>query len=66
MKQLMEYLPFLIPIFLIELILMVTALVHVLRNKRFRFGNRILWIIIVVFVQILGPIFYFTVGRGEE
>ncbi len=66
MKQLIEYLPFLIPIFLIELILMVTALVHVLRNKRFRFGNRILWIIIVVFIQILGPIFYFTVGRGEE
>jgi hypothetical protein len=66
MKQLMEYSPFLIPIFLVELILMVTALVHVLRNKRFRFGNRILWIIIVVFIQILGPIFYFTVGRGEE
>lgn len=62
----MEYLPFLIPVIIIELILMLTALVHVLRHKNYRFGNRILWVIIVVAFQILGPIFYFTVGKGED
>ncbi len=65
-ETLMEYLPFLIPILLIELALMITALVHVLRHKKYRFGNRVLWIIIVVFLQIIGPIAYFTIGRGEE
>ena len=64
--QLMEFLPFLIPIIIIELILMITALVHVLRHKNYRFGNRIIWLIIVICFQIIGPILYFTIGRGEE
>lgn len=61
-----EYLPFLLPIILIELVLMITALIHVLKHKTYRFGNRILWVVIVVFFQIVGPILYFTIGRGEE
>lgn len=64
--EIMEYLPFLIPIIIIELTLMLTALIHVLKHKNYRFGNRIIWIIIVVCLQIIGPILYFTVGRGEE
>ncbi len=66
MENLMEYLPILLPIFLIEMILVIIALIHVLRHKSFRFGNKVLWILIVVFFQIIGPILYFTLGRGEE
>jgi len=65
-KSITEYLPFLIPIALVELVLMITALVHVLRHTKYRFGNRLLWVIIVVCIQIIGPILYFTVGRGDE
>lgn len=65
-KEFMEYLPFLIPILIIELVLMVVALVHVLKHKNYRFGNRILWIFIVILLQIIGPVLYFTVGKGEE
>ncbi|MDF2485973.1 MAG: hypothetical protein K0R46_2141 [Herbinix sp.] len=65
-SELMEYLPFLIPIILIELTLMITALVHVLRHKNYRIGNRIVWVVLVVVLQIIGPILYFTIGRGEE
>jgi hypothetical protein len=65
-SEIMEFLPFLIPIIIIELTLMLTALIHVLKHKNYRFGNRIIWIIIVVCLQIIGPILYFTVGRGEE
>lgn len=64
--ELMEFLPFLIPIILIELALMLTALIHVLRHRNYRFGNRAIWIIVVVCLQIIGPILYFTIGRGEE
>lgn len=66
LDQLQEYLPFLIPIILVEMTLMITALVHVLRHKNYRFGNRILWVVLVVCLQIVGPIVYFTIGRGEE
>lgn len=64
--EILELLPFLIPIIIIELILMLTALVHVIRHKNYRFGNQVIWVIIVVCLQIIGPILYFTIGRGEE
>jgi hypothetical protein len=65
-EGILQYLPFLIPILLVELTLMLTSLIHVLKHKNYRFGNRILWVVIVVFIGIVGPVFYFTVGRGEE
>ncbi|MEQ8197941.1 MAG: PLDc N-terminal domain-containing protein [Clostridiaceae bacterium] len=45
---------------------MITALIHVLRHPAVRIGNKTLWIIIIVFVNIIGPILYFLVGRCEE
>jgi hypothetical protein len=66
MQQIIEYLPFLIPIIIIELALALTALVHVLRHPNYRFGNKVIWIIIVLCIQIVGPIIYFVFGRGEE
>ncbi len=66
MDKLMEYLPFLIPIILIELALMIIALMHVLKHPKYRFGNKTMWILIVVLLQIIGPICYFAFGRGDE
>ncbi|MCI2170746.1 PLDc N-terminal domain-containing protein [Schleiferilactobacillus perolens] len=65
-QVLMKYLPIFIPLIILELALMVTALVHVLRHPHYRFGNKVMWIIIVVFIQIIGPIVYFVFGRGED
>ena len=63
---LMDNLPFLLPLILLELLLMIMALVHVLKHPYYRFGNRILWVIIVVVIQIIGPVVYFAFGRGED
>ncbi|OJV65210.1 MAG: hypothetical protein BGO41_01220 [Clostridiales bacterium 38-18] len=65
-SQLKEYLPFLIPVVILELALAITALVHVLKHPNYKFGNKILWIIVVLFVQIIGPVVYFLFGRGDE
>ncbi len=61
-----EYLPILIPIIILEVVLMIYALVHVLKHKNYKFGNRTMWILIVVFVQIIGPIIYLTMGKENE
>lgn len=66
MNMLMEYLPFLIPLILIELILALTALIHVLRHPHYKFGNKPVWVFVVLFFQIIGPVIYFVFGRGEE
>ena len=66
MKELMEYLPVLLPVLAIQFVLMITALVHVLRHPHYRFGNKVIWVLVVVFIQIIGPVVYFAFGRGEE
>ncbi|MBQ0139917.1 MAG: PLDc_N domain-containing protein [Kurthia sp.] len=66
MNDIQALLPILIPLVLIEWTLAIVALVHVLRHPNYRFGNRIMWILIVLFVQFIGPIIYFLFGRGEH
>ncbi len=61
----MKFLPLLIPLILIQLGLMITALVDVLKREKTK-GPKWVWIIVVVFVNIIGPIIYFVVGREEE
>ena len=61
-----EYLPFLIPVIIAEYALAIIALIHVIKHPNYRFGNKVMWIIIVLFIQIIGPIIYFLIGRGEE
>lgn len=65
-QNLMQYLPFFIPIALIQLGLLIAALVHILRHKTYKAGNRVLWIVIVLVLNIIGPILYFVIGKGDE
>jgi hypothetical protein len=65
MEILGQYIPFLIPLVVIELGLTVAALIHIFTHKTYRKGNRILWVILS-FVQIIGPVLYFVIGRGDE
>ncbi|MDC7287849.1 PLD nuclease N-terminal domain-containing protein [Blautia schinkii] len=66
MEIFMEYWPFLVPYMVVELVLAITALVHVLRHPHYRFGNKVIWIFVVLLLQIIGPVVYFVFGRGEE
>lgn len=64
MDKLLEYLPLLIPLLLIQLALMAAALWDLFHQPLTR-GPRWVWILIIVVVNIVGPILYFTVGREE-
>lgn len=61
-----EYLPVLLPVIVVELVLAITALVHVIRHPHYKFGNKAVWILVVLFIQFVGPIVYFLFGRGED
>jgi hypothetical protein len=66
MKLLREMLPFLIPLFVIQVSLLVIALVDVAKRKRVTGGNKVVWILIIVLVEVIGPIIYLAVGRKED
>jgi len=54
------------PVVVIQLGLMIVALIDLERDeRRVRGGRKVVWALIIVFVNIIGPIVYFTVGREE-
>lgn len=61
-----EILPFLIPLLILQLILLIVALVDLIKRQKVRGGNKVLWALIIVFVNIIGPIVYLIFGREEE
>lgn len=50
------------PLFLIQLILMVVALIDLKRIAATN-GPKWAWVLIIVFINMIGPIIYFVVGR---
>ena len=55
------------PLIVIQLGLMLFALIDLQKDERHvRGGNKVVWALIVIFVNIIGPILYFVAGREEE
>ena len=66
MGNIREYLPFLIPLIVLQLALLGYALHHILTHDAYRRGSRVLWLIVViVLMEFVGPILYFVFGREE-
>jgi hypothetical protein len=64
--EIAKLVPVLIPIILIELALMVAAIVDLIRHPKTRILPRWVWVLLVLFFQIFGPILYFIIGREQE
>ncbi len=64
-SKLLEFLPYLIPVILLELILLIIAAVDLIRREKTRYLPKWAWALIVIFIQILGPIVYFVIGRED-
>ena len=62
----MRFLPVLIPIVVLQLGLMIGALVHLLKRNKVKRGSVVLWVVIIVLVNLIGPILYFTIGREDS
>lgn len=66
MALLIEYLPFLIPLIILQLGLAIFSAIHVVRHPHYRFGNLVMWLLIVLLVQFIGPLIFFVFGRGDH
>ena len=64
MEVLTEYLPLIIPIIIIQLVLIIFALTDLVRREQTR-GPKWVWVLVIVFVNMIGPIVYFLLGREE-
>ena len=66
MNELMEMLPLLIPLVIAEFGLFAYSLYHILTHNSYKRGNRVIWLIIcIVFMNFIGPILYFIIGKED-
>ena len=47
---------------IIHLVLVILAISDIMKGKKTG-GNKILWILITLFVPVIGPILYFVIGK---
>lgn len=66
MEQLVDFLPFLIPLVIAEFALFGYTLHHILTHNTYKRGNRALWLVVtIVFMNFVGPILYFLLGKED-
>ena len=66
LDQLAKILPLIAPLVVLQIALLVLAAIDLFRDERqVRFFGKPVWALIIVFVNIVGPLAYFFVGREE-
>ncbi|MES1041933.1 PLDc N-terminal domain-containing protein [Peribacillus simplex] len=61
----MPILPIILPVIAIGMILILIALIDLYRNRKTR-KNVLLWTLIIIFANTIGPILYFVIGRKDS
>ena len=66
MEELLEFLPFLIPLVIVQFALLGYTLYLILTHNTYKRGSRALWLVIcLVFMNFVGPILYFLLGKED-
>lgn len=66
MEQITQFLPFLIPLIIAEVVLLAITIRHILTHNTYKRGNRVLWLVVVIVgMQFWGPILYFLLGKED-
>ena len=63
--DLMSFLPIVFPVILVGFLLAMVALIDLYRNKNRR-NNVLIWTLIIIFGNTLGPVLYFVIGRKDS
>ena len=66
METVIQMLPYMLPLIILEVVLTVVALIDLAKRKHVTGGNKIIWFLVTVCIQIIGPVIYLIAGRKEE
>jgi hypothetical protein len=67
MTEIMQFLPFLIPLVILQFALLGYTLYHILTHDHYKRGNRALWLVVtLVLMNYIGPILYFLLGKEDS
>lgn len=67
MAEMIEMLPFLIPLAIVEFALLGYTIYHILTHNNYKRGTRTLWLVIVIIgMNLIGPVLYILLGREDN
>ncbi|MGG3452129.1 MULTISPECIES: PLD nuclease N-terminal domain-containing protein [Bacillaceae] len=61
----MAFIPIILPFFAVGILLVLIALIDLYRHRKTR-KSLLMWTFIILFVNTLGPILYFVIGRKDS
>ncbi len=64
LETVIKFLPFIIPLVILQLILMIVALVDLAKRERTR-GPKWFWALVIILGELIGPILYLVIGRED-
>ena len=56
----------LLPLIIIQFTLIGIALYDLAKRKRVKGGNKLLWVLVIILFEVIGPLVYLILGREEE
>ncbi len=66
MEKIIEFLPFIIPLAIVQFALLCYTLYHILTHKTYKRGTRTLWLVVAIIgMEFIGPILYFLFGKED-
>jgi hypothetical protein len=66
LKTITGMLPFLIPLFILQLALMVIALIDLFKREGMKSNTRLIWVFVIILINVFGPIAYLVLGRKDK
>jgi hypothetical protein len=66
MQSLVRFIPFLIPLIVLQLGLQIYCIFKLVKDEAMDKTKKIIWLLVVIFCQLLGSIAYLLFGRSKE
>jgi hypothetical protein len=54
------------PLALLGFVFWIWMLIHAIQNKALNDGERIAWVLVILFLHFIGALIYFAVGRNKQ
>jgi hypothetical protein len=64
-SEVLKFLPYLIPVIIIEYGLLIFAIVQLAKNE-VRYMPKWGWVLIIVFINFIGPIIFLLIGKKRD
>lgn len=66
MQEVLDILRMFWPLLALQIILFIWAIIDLAKRREVKVLPRWAWVLIILLINIFGPIIYFVAGRGEE